>query len=63
MSEFLKIPQATKSGFALVELYGCFDMSYPGSRTRRGRSQNGGGVCPAITCAPEIYVFEGYEET
>lgn len=39
----LKIPQATKSGYAEVELYGAFDMSYPDSTTRRGRVQGEGG--------------------
>ena len=37
-------------------------MSYPKSKLRRGRVQDGGSVVPTITCSGEICVFEGYEE-
>lgn len=64
MSEFLKVPQATKKGYILCPKGGVFDMAYPGSATRRGRMQGGGTICPTITAANiEICVFEGYEET
>lgn len=62
MSEFILVPQATGSGFMRVGRFGCFDWSYPGSATRRGRVQGNGEVSPTITCSPEIYVFMGYEE-
>ena len=55
----LKIPQATKAGYIEIEPGGAFDWSYPKSRTRRGRVQDGGAVSPTITCNPEhIYVYE-----
>ena len=38
----LKIPQATKMGFIEVPIGGCFDGSYPDSKTRRGRVIGGG---------------------
>jgi len=34
---FIKIPEATKKGFAEVEPGQCFDMTMPDSKTRRGR--------------------------
>lgn len=55
----LKIPQATKKGFIEVPVGGCFDGSYPSSKTRRGRVQGGGQICPTLTAQePEIYIFE-----
>lgn len=43
------IKQATKSGSIKCELGGCFDASYPESRTRRGRVQRNGNICPTLT--------------
>lgn len=50
-------------GYSEVGVFGCFDWSYTSSKTRRGRVQGGGEICPTI-CAgePELYVFLGYEE-
>lgn len=42
----LKIPQATKMGFIEVPIGGCFDGSYPDSKTRRGRVIGGGRLAP-----------------
>lgn len=59
----LKIPQATKRGYIEVSPGGCFDWSYPTSKYRRGRVQEGGAVSPTITCNPEsIYVYEGIQD-
>ena len=55
----LRIPQATGRGYIEVKPYGAFDWSYPSSKTRRGRVQGGGEICPTILCSSEIYVFEG----
>lgn len=59
----IRIPQATITGYSEVGVFGCFDWSYTSSKTRRGRVQGGGEICPTI-CAgePELYVFLGYEE-
>lgn len=46
MSEFLKVPQATKKGYILCPKGGVFDMAYPGSALRRGRVQGGGYDMP-----------------
>lgn len=59
----LRIPQASSKGYAEVGVGGCFDWSYPESKTRRGRIQGGGDICPTLTAGePEIYVFEGITE-
>lgn len=63
MSERLKIPQATETGWIYCIRGGCFDMSQISSQTRRGRVQHGGEVCPTLmACDAKICVFEGYEE-
>lgn len=47
--EIVKIKQATKQGFALCEVGGVADFNYPDSKTRRGRVQGKGQICPTIT--------------
>lgn len=58
----LKIKQATKDGYIEVEPYGVFDMAYPESKTRRGRVQSGGRICPTIMCNSMLLLYEGYED-
>ena len=58
----LKIPQATKQGYIEVEEGGVFDAAYPESKTRRGRVQEGGTICPTIMCSSELLLFEGAED-
>ena len=43
------IRQATKQGYIECEVGGVADLSYPDSKTRRGRVQNNGNVSPTIT--------------
>ncbi len=43
------IKQATKEGSIECEIGGCFDASYPNSKTRRGRVQDKGNTCPTLT--------------
>ena len=43
------IKQATKQGYIECELGGVADLSYPDSKTRRGRVQDNGNVSPTIT--------------
>lgn len=43
------IPQATKKGYIECEVGGVADLSYPDSKTRRGRVQDNGNTCPTIT--------------
>ena len=58
----LKIPQATKKGYIEIEPGGVFDAAYPDSKTRRGRVQEGGTICPTIMCSSELLLYEGTEE-
>ena len=59
-SDTLKIPEATERGYAECPIGGCFDGAYPKSKTRRGRVQDGGQLCPTLMAkSSEIYVFEG----
>lgn len=54
----LKIPQATSRGFIEVQMGGAFDYTYPGSKTRRGRVQDGGKVSPTLCSTNEnILIF------
>ena len=43
------ISQATKEGSIKCKVGGCYDASYPDSKTRRGRVQEGGDITPTIT--------------
>lgn len=43
------VKQATKSGWIECEVGGVADLSYPTSKTRRGRVQGGGQISPTIT--------------
>ena len=45
----LEIKQATKEGSIQCKVGGCYDASYPDSKTRRGRVQEGGDITPTIT--------------
>lgn len=56
----LHIPQATSKGYIEVAPGGVFDGSYPESKTRRGRVQEGGKVSPTLTAGGEPpYFYEG----
>lgn len=43
------IKQATNGGSIECEIGGCFDASYPNSKTRRGMVQDKGNTCPTLT--------------
>lgn len=43
------IKQATKKGYTECEVGGVADLSYPDSKTRRGRVQEDGKICPTLT--------------
>lgn len=47
--EKVKIKQATQQGYAECKLGGVADLSFPTSKTRRGRVQDGGDTCPTLT--------------
>ena len=43
------IRQATKDGLIPCEVGGVCDLNYPDSKTRRGRVQGNGQICPTLT--------------
>lgn len=47
--ELEQVRQATEQGYAECEINGVADLSYPNSKTRRGRVQEGGTICPTTT--------------
>lgn len=49
VDETVKIKQATKDGYIECKLGGVADLSYPTSKTRRGRVQDNGDTCPTLT--------------
>ena len=54
-----RIKQATSKGYIEMEVGGVFDATYPNSKTRRGRVQEHGTICPTITSgSPQIYRIE-----
>ncbi len=61
-----RVKQATKKGYIECIDGGVADLSYPGSKLRRGRCQGDppGSVCPALTCGVEnaLYRLERLDE-
>lgn len=53
----LRVRQATRQGYADCVLNGAIDLSYPQSRTRRGRVIGGGNIANTITTEGNICVF------
>lgn len=47
--ETVRIKQATKKGYIECKMGGVADLSYPESKTRRGRVQEKGEISPTIT--------------
>lgn len=57
------IREATEKGYAEVSPGQVFDASYPTSKTRRGRLQGGGEICPTIMSNESgILFYEGISE-
>ena len=55
------IPQATKKGYIEMDLPGVCDLSYPNSKTRRGRVQEGEKVSPTLTAASQDICYIEYK--
>ena len=47
--EEIKIKQATKQGWIEMVSGGVVDLSFPTSKTRRGRVEEKGNIAPTIT--------------
>lgn len=45
----IEVRQATKDGSIPCEVGGVADLNYPSSKTRRGRVQGNGQICPTLT--------------
>lgn len=58
----IKINQATKKGYIEMDLPGVCDLSYPNSKTRRGRVQEGGKVSPTLTAASQDICYIDYKD-
>ena len=54
------IPQATKKGYIEMDLPGVCDLSYPNSKTRRGRVQEDGKVSPTLTATSQNICYIDY---
>ena len=64
MSLKIRIREATEKGYIDVLPGMVFDASFPTSRTRRGRVQGGGEICPTLMSGEsEIYFYECCIET
>lgn len=55
IAEPIKIPEATKKGYAEIQQGECFDLSQPNSKTRRGRAMIEKSNC--LTCQNEFYQY------
>lgn len=47
--ETVAVKQATSKGYEECVIGGVADLSFPSSKTRRGRVQDGGNTCPTLT--------------
>lgn len=64
------IPQATKQGYIECNVPGVADLSFPDSKTRRGRVQENGEICPTLTAGtqdlcyiePKVKSFGNFSE-
>jgi len=56
--ETVKIKQATKQGYIECELGGIADLSYPASKTRRGRVIDKGNTCPTLQTDGDVCRIE-----
>lgn len=52
LNSTVSVKQATKTGYIKCKSGGVLDVAYPKSKTRRGRVQGGGDICPTLTQTP-----------
>ena len=53
----IRVKNATKQGFALIESGGVLDLSFPDSKTRRGRVIDEGAISPTLNTGCEVGVL------
>ena len=56
--EIVGIKVANKKGYIECEVGGVADFNYATSKTRRGRVERGGTICPTITATHMICKIE-----
>ena len=54
----VKVKNATKQGYALVHEGGVLDLSFPDSKTRRGRVIDEGETAPTLDTGCEVGVIQ-----
>lgn len=54
----IKVKNATKQGYTLVREGGVLDLSFPDSKTRRGRVIDDGNISPTLDTGCEIGVIQ-----
>lgn len=59
--QLILIPQATKKGYIEMNLPGVCDLSYPTSKTRRGRVQEKGKASPTLTASSQDICYIEYK--
>lgn len=57
-AEVIKIRVANKQGYVPYKMGGVVDLSYPSSKTRRGRCEAYGQISPTICAELTLYVIE-----
>ena len=62
MKREIKIRQATKDGSIPIEDGGVADLSFPSSKTRRGRVQDNGTIAGTLCTSNELYQIKGDED-
>ena len=58
----IKVRQATKQGYTDWCENGVADLSFPHSKTRRGRTEENGAICPTMTTTGGLYVLKEITE-
>ena len=61
MDDTIKIKNATSLGYIEIPLgngVSIADFSFPNSKTRRGRVEQGGQISPTLTTTGGLYVIE-----
>lgn len=57
--DYVRIKQATSEGFIRCKIGGgVADLSLPTSKTRRGRVQENGEICPTLMTSCNVYRIE-----
>lgn len=53
----VRIKQATSQGYIVCPIGGVADLSFPSSKSRRGRVQDSGDICPTIMASGNCCLY------